>query len=226
MMSSDWSDKFAFPQFFGEGAEPAATGTLFETFDTEGCPLPGSMVPDRQVEDPHARIERIEMEAYEKAFVLGERAGREMGEAAVTPLVEKLSAALAELSNLRGRVMMESEGTLIELAFAVARSVIGREVSTDPAILLENVRRSLSIAGDGGKLILRVNPADANSIWREREALAPYLEGKGELRVESNENIERGGCIAVTDFAEVDATIAGQCKVLREALKTEDEGKP
>jgi flagellar assembly protein FliH len=221
-MSSDWTDKFSFPQFSG-GVETTGPTELFESFDTEGCPPPGASDPERQMEDARLRIERIEQEAYEKAFVLGERAGREMGEAAVSPLVEKLSAALDELSKLRGRVMKESERELIALSFSIARAVIAREVSVDPDILLENVRRSLVLAGDGGKLILRVNPADASAIWREREALAPWLEGKGELRVESNETIERGGCIAVTDFAEVDATIAGQCQVLLEAL--EDSGE-
>ncbi len=219
-MSSD-SGRFSFPQFLGESAAPADPAELFETFDTEGCPKPGRMAPEQQMEDGHVRVERLEQEAYEKAFVLGERAGREMGEAVVAPLLEKLGTALAEVSKLRSLVLKESEREMIELAFAIARAVIGREVSIDSGVLLENVRRSLLLVGDGGKLILRVNPADASAIWRERETLAPYLEGKGELRVEPNEKIERGGCIAVTDFAEVDATIAGQCAELLEALKAD-----
>lgn len=221
-MSSDRTGDFTFPQFLGEGIE-SPRRELFESFDTEGCPPPGPIDPEQQMEDSRLRIERIEQEAYEKAFVLGERAGREMGEASVAPLVEKLSAALAELSRLHAAVLKESEGELIELAFAVARAVIGREVSIDPAILLESVRKSLLMIGDGGRLILRVNPADAAAIWREREALAPYLEGKGELRVEPHDGVERGGCVAVTDFAEVDASIAGQCAVLREALQSSGE---
>jgi flagellar assembly protein FliH len=221
-MSSDSRDNFTFPQFLGEGFE-SSPGELFESFDTEGCPAPGIVDPERQMEDTRLHIERIEQEAYEKAFVLGERAGREMGEASVAPLVEKLAAALSELSKLHADVMKRSEGELIELAFAIARSVIGREVSIDPAILLENVRKSLVLIGDGGRLILRVNPADAAAIWRERESLAPFLEGKGELRVEPHDGIDRGGCVAVTDFAEVDATVAGQCDVLREALFSDGE---
>ena len=47
---------------------------------------------------------------------------------------------------------------------------------------------------------------------------APYLEGKGELRVEPHEEIDRGGCVAVTDFTEIDASISGQCNVLRETF--------
>jgi flagellar biosynthesis/type III secretory pathway protein FliH len=221
-MSSDRNDDFTFPQFLGEELDPTP-GELFESFDTEGCPPPGPADPERQMEDARLRIERIEQEAYEKAFVLGERAGREMGEASVAPLVEKLSAALAELSRLHAAVLKESEGELVELAFAVARAVIGREASIAPAVLLENVRKALLLIGDGGRLILRVNPADAATIWRDREALAPYLEGKGELRVEPHDGVDRGGCVAVTDFAEVDATVAGQCEVLREALRSSGE---
>jgi flagellar assembly protein FliH len=222
-MSSDRSGKFSFPQFFGDSAPPQPT-ELFESFDTEGCNPPGQADPEMQMEDARLRIERIEQEAYEKAFVLGERAGREMGEASVAPMVDKLRAALDEISSLRARVLKESERELIELGFAIACAVIGREVSLDDKVLLENVRRSLLLAGDGGRMILRVNPADAAAIWREREALAPYLEGKGELRVEPHDTVERGGCIAVTDFAEVDATISGQCRVLREALDESGRG--
>lgn len=218
-MSSDRRDSFDFPQFSGGGQSSTAPTQLFESFDTEGCaPPPRDVDPERQMEDAKLRIERIEQEAYEKAFVLGEKAGREMGEASAAPLVEKLAAALAELSSLRARVLKESERELVELALAISRAVIGREASVDPEVLLENARKSLLKVGDGGRLILRVNPADAAAIWKSREELSPYLQGKGDLRVEPHDGIERGGCIAVTDFAEVDASIAGQCAVIRETL--------
>ncbi|HEY3490019.1 MAG TPA: FliH/SctL family protein [Candidatus Deferrimicrobiaceae bacterium] len=222
-MSSDRLDAFDFPQFFGEDAG-APHKELFELFDTEGCVTPGTVSPGPQAEDVNQRIARIEQEAYEKAFVLGEKAGREMGEASVAPLVEKLRVALAEVSTLRAMTLKESEKELVELAFAIAGAVIGREVSQAPTILFENVRRALLLAGDGGRLTLRVNPADAASIWREREALAPFLEGKGELRVEPHEQIDRGGCVAVTDFTEIDASIAGQCDILRETFSAVREG--
>jgi flagellar assembly protein FliH len=223
-MSSESRRDFAFPTFGGAAAAPVPSAAdLFESFDAgkpAGIQGPGG---ESALDDPRQRIERIEQEAYEKAFLLGERAGREMGEAAVAPLIEKLNVALSELSTLRGTLMREAERELVALSVEIAKAVVGDSVARSPEILMESVRKALSLVGDGGKIVLRVNPGDAAGLWKEREALAPFLGGKGELRVEPNESIERGGCIAVTDFSEADATIAGQCAAIFEALSATRE---
>lgn len=223
-MSSERPQGFPFPRF-AEAGPQKPLASLFESFDAQGS-VPSSPDPadaERSLEDVQQRIARIEQEAYEKAFVLGEKAGREMGEASVAPLLEKLSAALASVCALRPLLIREAEREVMELSFAIAKAVVAREIDLHPDIVLENVRKALVKAGEGGRVMLRVNPGDAAMIWRERGELSDYLEGRGDLRIEPDPGVERGGCVAVTDFTEADATIAGQMAALYEALSSAGE---
>ena len=223
-MSSDPRQSYPFPVFAEHASAPEGL-PIFELFDasaTRESSDPGD--PDRSADTPlppgmQQRIEAIGKEAYEKAFVLGEKAGRELGEAAVTSMVEKLAKLIEEISVLRPVLLEEAERELVDLSFRIARAIVGAEIESRPDLVQESARRAIQRIGAEGRITLRVHPSDANNVWKAREALFPYLAGKGDIAVEPDETIERGGCLAVTDYSEADATISGQFEVLREDLR-------
>lgn len=223
-MSSDPRLSFHFPIFAEHVSAPTGL-PIFERFDaaarrkTEG---PGNPAHPADAPLPPGMQQRIEAqgkEAYEKAFLLGEKAGRELGEAAVASMVEKLARLLEEISALRPALLKEAERELVDLSFRIARAIVGEEIETRPDVVLESVRRAIQRIGAEGRITLRVHPSDANHVWKARDTLFPYLSGKGDIAVEPEETIERGGCLAVTDYTEADATISGQFEVLREHLR-------
>lgn len=175
--------------------------------------------------DAETRIARIEKEAYEKAFRLGEQAGRELGENAVAPCVEKLNAAMREVSGLRRTLLLEAERETVELAMRIARGIVSSEVERHADIVLETVRKALGIMSEKGTITLRVHPVDADAVWKAREALAGHLESGAEIQVVADDRVGRGGCLAVTDYTEVDATIESQLAVIGDRLKDIREGR-
>ena len=223
-MSSDPRQAYPFPVFAEDVSVPEGL-LIFERFDASATRNPADPGdPDRSADAPlpphvQQRIETIGKEAYEKAFLLGERAGRDLGEAAVTSMVEKLAGLIDEISALRPELLREAERELVDLSFRIARAIVGAEIETRPDVVLESAHRGIQRIGTEGKITLRVHPSDANNVWKARDALLPYLSGKGGIVVEPDEAIERGGCLAVTDFTEADATISGQFEVLREHLR-------
>lgn len=230
-MSSDPGHSYPFP-VFAEQIPVAEDLPVFECFDASAASKPavrGNPAPSVDTPLPpgmQQRIEALGKEAYEKAFLLGEKAGRELGEAAVTSMVEKLARLIEEISTLRATLLVESERELVELSFRIARAIVGEEVETRPDVVLEGARRAIQRIGGEGRITLRVHPSDANHVWKARDTLFPYLSGKGDISVEPDDTIDRGGCLAVTDFSEADATIDGQFDVLQEHLrKTREERK-
>ena len=223
-MSSDSRQPYPFPLFAERAAAPEGL-PIFERFDapaTRKTAVPGN--PDRSADAPlppgmQQRIEAIGKEAYEKAFLLGEKAGRELGEAAVVSMVEKLARLIEEISALRPALLGEAERELVDLSFRLAQAIVGAEIENRPDVVLESARRVIQRIGAEGRITLRVHPSDANQVWKARDALFPYLSGKGDITVEPDETIERGGCLAVTDYSEADATISGQFEALREHLR-------
>lgn len=220
-MSSAKPSDFPFPVFRDpspESAEdPISVSFDEETADALLSEADGAAFDPGRIE-VRQRIAQIEKEAYEKAFVLGEKSGRELGEKSVVPLVDKLRRYLDELSRLRKTLLREAERETVELAVQIARAIVEVEVERHPEAVMGNVRKALERLGGEGKVTLRVHPVDASIVWAARESLSPYLDANGELRVEPDEGIDRGGCLAVTDFTEADATIAGQFEAIREQL--------
>jgi len=80
------------------------------------------------------KIRRLEAEgaAVEKAAVeRGRREGEESARAAMTPIIERLNASLAEVMALRPELRRRAEKDTVELALKIAKRVLHRELSVD-----------------------------------------------------------------------------------------------
>src|SRR3982750_3470569 len=62
----------------------------------------------------------------------GEAAGRSAAHAALQPALKRLVDSIEELATLRSRLRREAEADTVQLAIAVARRVIRRELAVDP----------------------------------------------------------------------------------------------
>ncbi|GAB4361615.1 MAG: hypothetical protein Kow00128_00570 [Deltaproteobacteria bacterium] len=227
-MSSSNGAPFPFPVYAPPCAGPEENPLerpLEPVPDGNGDRVPGEWDTVPEEGDLPQRLERIEREAYEEAFRQGEKAGREYGEKAVVPLLEKLRTTLEDLATVRQTLLREAEREVVDLAFRLARAIVGDRVERSPDIVREAARKALSRMAEEGTVTLRVHPADVDTLWKERPALSRYLEEGAQLRVLPDESVARGGCLAVSDFSEVDATIDGQFEALREALRKMD-GEP
>src|SRR5690242_19929093 len=80
------------------------------------------------------KIRRLESEAAaaEKAALeRGRREGEEIARAAMTPVIERLNASLAEVMALRPELRRRAEKDTVELALKIAKRVLHRELSVD-----------------------------------------------------------------------------------------------
>jgi flagellar assembly protein FliH len=91
----------------------------------EGATLEGEPAPPAEVD---GRAE----EAYRQGFEEAHRQLAEEAERRVQPLLERLSASLANLAGLRARIRTETEAELVRLAIAIARRILHRELTLDP----------------------------------------------------------------------------------------------
>src|SRR5258708_10442319 len=73
---------------------------------------------------------------FEEAYGRGEAAGAQRAAERLTPVFASLSAVIHELAGARRRVRTEAEASTVELAIAIARRVLHREIATDPEAIL------------------------------------------------------------------------------------------
>lgn len=151
------------------------------------------------------RIEEIQRQARQEAFDLGRQEGLEQGRADVRSQVDRLNAIMrlleAPLEDLDARVADE----VTQLALAIARHVIRREIKTDPRQILGVVQQAAeALPVSARRVRLLLNPDDARIV---RETMNLTSERNGGWELVEDPAISRGGCRVETESSRIDATI-------------------
>lgn len=107
---------------------------------------------------------------------------------------------------------------MVELALAIARRIVRREVALDSELTVAMARVALERLGDSTSVTIRLNPDDYETTAGRREALLPG----SHVTVVPDTAVSRGGCLVQSDFGYVDASIDAQFQELARALLVEE----
>lgn len=103
--------------------------------------------------------DHVEREAYEKGFASGEQAGFEMGEQKARVLLDRVELLIAELATFKKTAIREAEAQVVELAVAMARKIILKELALKPDEIVKLAREGLLKLERTGQVTIKVNPA-------------------------------------------------------------------
>lgn len=135
-------------------------------------------------------------------------------EAAVRPLVERLTETLASFAELRMRMRRESEEELVELSIAIAKRVLHRELTLDPEAVRGLVKVAFERIGSRELNRVRVHPAHSSLIQALVEKACP------DRRVElvADPALGPGDVVFETERGDLDASVNSQLEEIRRGL--------
>jgi flagellar assembly protein FliH len=160
---------------------------MFETIDVAEEPPAAeglAMVDER-------RLAEIERDAFAKGFQQGERAGAEAAGAQARGLLRRLAGAVDEVSSTRQGMIRRTEKQVVELAMAIAKQMLQRELNVDRGLLLGMARVALDRLGDFEAATIRLHPDDHAMVT----ASPDRTWASAQLTVVADASIERGGCL-------------------------------
>jgi flagellar assembly protein FliH len=160
-------------------------------------------------------------EAYDKGLRDGTRQGIKEGQAAVAPLIEDLSKAAREMDKVKRQLMRRTEQETVSLAMAVARKIIGSEVSTSDKALTGIVKQALQRVSGNETIRIRMNPEDVQRMEDLRGDLSVDIEDNKTLQFIADKSITSGGCLIETEMGSIDARIEKQLQVVEDAFQSE-----
>jgi flagellar assembly protein FliH len=157
-------------------------------------------------------IEALQQAAREEGFrqghaeglELGLNEGREQGRIQMLEEAQNLAQVLESLTPVVERLDRELEQELVELAVAVARQLIRRELHSDPSQIIAAIRAALPLLPAYSRGIrLFLHPEDA-AIVRENLHLSQASES---WKLLEDPTITRGGARLESETARLDATV-------------------
>jgi len=181
---------------------------------------------------PRSRqVEDIEQAAYCRGFSDGEKSGYEQGERAgseaarirLEPVLKSLNQMLAELEALQQRECRHFEKELVDLALAVARKIVGREVAVNPEALTGMLRDTLSCIEHAGSLSIRLNPDDLQRLADVQTQLLKGLADPARVRFEADPAISAGGGFIESEAGDIDARLEHRFQVVEDAFRSEGQ---
>lgn len=193
----------------GAGAEPLKV----EAF-SEPTPVVQSPAAERVVGDEGG----VEREAYEQGFKAGELAGFAIGAQKAAVTANALTRLLSELNAFRDELCKTAETEMTALTMAIARKVIQREVETGPEAVRAAVKAALELLPAGREIVIRINPADLETVRRHRAEIMEEGIAKG-VKLLGDDSIARGGAVIETNFHEADASVDGCLAEIEQRLK-------
>ena len=128
-----------------------------------------------------------------------------------------------QVKNLREETYQSVEKEVVELALAIARQVICREVTMDREIVVCVAREALAKVGDSGIIKIKMSTADLQFINETRHQLSSLISNIDDVTLEAEESIQSGGCIIETDLGEIDARIEKQLQAVEESFRAATE---
>lgn len=162
-----------------------------------------------------ARAEAILAEAEAQASKRRDEAEQRGLQAGRTHARAELASNLELLRRAREELLTGVQAQTIELGMAAAEHIIARELATRPEAiaaivqpLLDRLRRATSVT-------VHLHPEDF--AWLEAERTE--LQCSGDLRLEANPQIARGGCLVTSEVGTLDARVETRLDVLADALK-------
>jgi len=171
----------------------------------------------RILEQARSEEEAIRRRAEEEGRRKGENEAREALRRAWEERVVILEGWVKELRKVRELNWQALKEPLLNLVFALAEKVIGREAERAPFVE-ETIVRALLRLSQRERVVIRVNPEEYLLVRDLKDDLFRRIEGLEFVEVKEDPRIRRGGCIVETQFGNVDARLETQIAVLREEV--------
>lgn len=170
--------------------------------------------PGLREAEVQARIDAAQRQAYAAGEAAGRAAGDRYAREQLAPVLADLRAVIQELARTRQRFRQEAEMDTVELAIAIARRVLHREISTDPEAILGLVKSAADRLNAREIHRLRVAPANAEALAQHRDSLNLPLA----LEIVSDPALPPGGVLFETTRGEVDASVGTQLEEIHRGL--------
>jgi flagellar assembly protein FliH len=182
--------------------------------------------------EPETAVIRTEPETYDPAeavtgaYARGVEEGRRHAEARLQEGLakirheedERIALMMAGVSGQLHELQKTIEADAYRFALAVAERIVKHEVSVQDDIVIAQIREAIQRIVGVESIKLRVHPADESVVQAHRNAFLSSLGNVREMIIETDEGLERGGCIIESPSGNIDARISTQLRQIEAAL--------
>ena len=166
-------------------------------------------------------FEPARKDGYDKGYVEAFDNVKNRFEQHIHEPLEDLKNILGYFDQYKKELLWEAEQSFVLLAVKLAEKIVQRNIEISPEMVKNTVASALETVSQTTNISIRVSPDDI-SIIEELKGELEYVLGRFDsVRFQPDVNIQRGGCLVLTERGKVDAQIEVQLeRIARDILET------
>ncbi len=178
----------------------------------------------KNVSEPALSISEAKIEiqnAYDKGFNDGQDAASIAYQYEVSKYNEWLlefQKITQELKTDYSKNVRQLEQAVIPSAVMIAKHILGREITNDSNVVIEQVKKAIKLTDEESVLKISINPLDFEVLNSVKSTLVGDKSLVAKIEISSDEQISRGGCLVFTNAGVIDATIESQLLKIQQNL--------
>jgi flagellar assembly protein FliH len=174
---------------------------------------------DKRLQEVETRGDEERNQIHQQRYDEGYQVGLDEREAESVDAVSRMGVLHDNLIAERTQVLKEAEETVIDLASALAKRIVGFQAEASPKVLVQVVRAALRHLSDRSNLEIMVHPDDLQIARRFAAHWVETVEQDSVLKVRASDHVGRGGCMIEGREENVDARLEEQANVLHDGLR-------
>lgn len=168
---------------------------------------------ERKIAELQNTIARTAVESRQAGFREGEAHGTSQANAAIQRALDEMCRAVEALADLKPRLRREAESDVVKLAIAIAKRILHRELTVDPAAMQALVQVALEKLGRQEVYRVRVHSSHEEAI---RSCLSKLTTRKIDVLGDSSR--ESGSLVFETNRGKLDASVETQLEEIERGL--------
>lgn len=157
------------------------------------------------------RLKQLQEEAYQQGYDLGRDEGQESAyietKEMLTQRLSKIDEMIVSLESLKTNLCRQNEASLVALTYQIAAKIAMSEIQQKPEMILPVILQAATEAQNEENIIVQMSSSDLEFVESIKERLGQEFSFLKKSKLEGHANIQSGGCIVVTNFGQVDATV-------------------
>lgn len=170
------------------------------------------------------RLKSMQEEAYRQGYDLGRDEGQESAyqekSDELAQRLHRLDGIMSSLENLKSELVKQNEASIVTLIYQIANKIAMAEIKQNPELVLPVLQQAAVGSQDEEQIVIRISQTDLEFIENTKARLGQEFEFVKRAKLEANEDVRQGGCVIVTNFGQVDATIEKRLEKVWASVET------
>ena len=165
------------------------------------------------------QADQLKLDAYDQGYREGYQSGLDQARQTIDEATSRAEKLATESAIQATETLLASERQMVDIALAVARKILNREIALNFDTVLPIVAAALEKVRDQDAITVRVCPENFDCVSEAKPQLQSQLTQEANLTVISDSGLKNGDCVVETAFGVIDARVDTQFEAVKSSLK-------